>query len=292
MSRPAGFTLVELAVAMVIIGLLLAAAMIPLTTQVELRNAADTRHTLDQIKDAVIGFAQVNGRLPCPANGAIAAGASNAGVEAVSAVAGNPCTASFGVIPWSTLGVQESDAWGRRFSYRVSPAFADTNAALTWATSTTTSPVSLALQSPNCIPSPTPSTPASFALCTLGDLAVLNPTDTIKAPTTAVSTGVPAIIISHGKNGYGAYQSNGIQIAGTSGSHEAANNSGGADSSTLAGLILPYRSWVYYTRGSMPATSGCSDTAAGVPLCEFDDIVVWISPSTLVARMVSAGRLP
>jgi hypothetical protein len=27
-------------------------------------------------------------------------------------------------------------------------------------------------------------------------------------------------------------------------------------------------------------------------MCEFDDIVAMISPSTLMARMVSAGRLP
>lgn len=288
MPRRQGFTLVELAVAMVIIGLLLAAAMIPLSTQVELRNSADTRRTLDQIKDAMIGFAQVNGRLPCPANGSIAAGAANAGAEAVT---GTDCTAAFGVIPWSTLGVQENDAWGRRFSYRVSPAFADTNAAGTWATSTATSPASLANQTV-CSPTPTPSAPASFALCTLGDIAVLSPTDTTKAPTTAVSTGVPAIIISHGKNGYGAYQPNGIQMAGTGATHETANNGGGTDSSTLVGLTLAYRSRVFYTRGAMPATNDCSDTATGVPLCEFDDIVVWISPSTLVARMVSAGRLP
>jgi hypothetical protein len=26
--------------------------------------------------------------------------------------------------------------------------------------------------------------------------------------------------------------------------------------------------------------------------CEFDDIVAWISPSILVSRMVSAGKLP
>jgi hypothetical protein len=32
--------------------------------------------------------------------------------------------------------------------------------------------------------------------------------------------------------------------------------------------------------------------ASGAPLCEFDDIVVTISSSTLVARMVAAGRLP
>lgn len=290
MSRAAGFTLVELAVAMVIIGLLLAAAMIPLSTQVELRNAADTRRTLDQIKDAMIGFAQVNGRLPCPASGAIATAATNAGIESMT---GNVCTAAYGVVPWSTLGVPESDAWGRRFSYRVSPAFADNNAAGTWATATSTSPASLASQAGCTIPSPTPSTPASFALCTVGDMAILNPTDATKSPTTAVAEGVPAVIISHGKNGYGAYQSNGIQISGTSGNHEAANNSGGVDSNTVTGLSLStQRSWVYYTRASMSASTGCSDTTAGVPMCEFDDILMWISPSTLVARMVSAGRLP
>lgn len=288
-----GFTLVELSVALVIVGLLLAAAMIPLSAQVDLRNIADTRRSLEQIKEAIIGFAQANGRLPCPATGTIASGASGAGVEAVSSSA---CSAAFGVLPWATLGVPETDAWGRRFSYAVAPAFADDNSKTTWATSydlaPVTSPASLANQSPGCSPSPTPSAPASFALCTLGDIAVLNPTDANKAPASPVSHGVPVVILSHGKNGYGAYQSNGQQLSGSGGGHESANLGGGVDSSTLSGLGVDFKNRVFYTRAATAQSSDCSETDTNKSFCEFDDILTWISTPTLVARMVSAGRLP
>ncbi|OGA12659.1 MAG: hypothetical protein A3H32_06655 [Betaproteobacteria bacterium RIFCSPLOWO2_02_FULL_63_19] len=292
-SRSKGFTLVELSVTLVIVGLLLAAAMIPLSAQVDLRNIADTRRSLEQIKEAIIGFAQANGRLPCPATGTIASGASGAGVESVSS---NACSSAFGVLPWATLGVPETDAWGRRFSYAVAPAFGDENSQNTWATSydlaPLTSPLSLANQSPGCTPSPTPSAPATFALCSLGDIAVLNPTDANKSPTSPVSQGAPVVILSHGKNGYGAYQSNGLQLSGTGGGHESANLGGGIDSSTLSGLSLYFKNRVFYTRAVTSQSSDCSETDTSKSFCEFDDILVWIPPFTLVARMVSAGRLP
>src|SRR5512140_3465759 len=142
MNPSRGFTLAELAVALVIIGLLLAGALIPLSTQMEVRNTADTQRTMDQIRETIIGFAQANGRLPCPADGTIAAGSAGAGMEQYAAgmCTGASATTAFGVVPWATLGVPETDAWGRRFSYWVSPIFADATASNTF----------------NCTPTPTP----------------------------------------------------------------------------------------------------------------------------------------
>ena len=194
MNRSNGFTLAELAVALVIIGLLLAGALIPLSTQIEVRNTADTQRTMDQIKETIIGFAQANGRLPCPADGTIAAGSAGAGTEqyACGACTGASATTAFGVVPWATLGVPETDAWGRRFSYFVSPIFADQVGTTFNATG----------QSPTCTPTPTP-VQSSFALCSLGTLTV-NTRDGTHAAT-AIGSVLPAVIISHGKNGYGAY---------------------------------------------------------------------------------------
>ena len=49
----------------------------------------------------------------------------------------------------------------------------------------------------------------------------------------------------------------------------------------------------FYSRLQAPYNASCSDPASGtLPFCEFDDVVAMISPSMLVARMVSAGRLP
>ncbi len=268
MHRCKGFTLAELAIALVIIALLLAGAMVPFTAQIEVRDVSDTRRSLESIKEAITGFAQANGRLPCPANGTIATGSASAGTEQFASA---QCTNTAGVVPWATLGVAETDAWGRRFSYYVVQEFADDNSKLTW---------SSAGQSPVCNPTPTPSQPASFALCTLGKLTVNTRNDTTHAAN-AAGAALPAVIISHGKNGYGAYTNGGTLISGlTAGTDEAANASHSAATTT------------FYSRSPTPSASGCSDTAAGSPFCEFDDIVLMISAPTLIARMVSAGRLP
>lgn len=310
--RSRGFTLAELAVAMVIVALLLASALWPLSTQMEMRAISETQRTMEEIREAIIGFALANGRLPCPAipgtptSQTDATTSEPAGVEDTNPYpipTSSPyqfvCRRSFGVVPWTTLGTSEQDAWGRRFSYRVSPAFADatpgTGVTNTWRTHTTeTSPTSPANQSTvvDCNPPTAPAMPvptlATFALCTLGDIAVFNPIITAKTPAAATANGVPAVIISHGKNGVGAYLSSGNTVAGTTSTHESANVSG----TTTATPTGSYSSYVFYTRERSPDSSGCSDTTADVPFCEFDDILVWIPSSTLVARMVSAGRLP
>src|SRR2546426_9635364 len=120
MNQSRGFTLTELTMALPITALLTAGAMIPLTAQIEVRNVADTQRTMESIRDAIIGFAQANGRLPCPASGNTPAGAVGAGTEVLGINSCANAGGAFGVVPWATLGVPETDAWGRRFSYRVS----------------------------------------------------------------------------------------------------------------------------------------------------------------------------
>jgi hypothetical protein len=66
---------------------------------------------LNEARDALIGFAQINGRLPCPANNALGNGKEVCG--------GN----DFGFLPWGELGVAPTDPWGRMIRYRVSASF-------------------------------------------------------------------------------------------------------------------------------------------------------------------------
>ncbi|HYT14793.1 MAG TPA: prepilin-type N-terminal cleavage/methylation domain-containing protein [Burkholderiales bacterium] len=304
-----GFTLVELAVVVVVITLLLAAAMIPLSTQIEVRNVADTRRTMDGVRDALIGFAQANGRLPCPANGTTAEGAVDSATWGVPIAAGieqwDPanlrCFIAFGVVPWSTLGVPETDSWGRRFTYRVSPVFADAVSppgGATYETRATTVPPSPANQIPLCTPTPTPVL-SSFALCSLGDIAVFTRSDATHSAS-ALGSALAAIIISHGKNGYGARQPTGLRIIGPNDGNgdgvpdqnldEAANIGGNTVASP--GGANPYNQSAFFSRTPTLSASGCSDTTGGSPFCEFDDIVVMLPAPQLMARMVNAGRLP
>jgi hypothetical protein len=297
----------------VIIGLLLASSLIPLSTQVEVRNIADTRRIMDQVREALTGYVQANGRLPCPADGSIDAGTSGAGVERYN---GSSCTTAIGVVPWATLGVPETDAWGRRFTYRVSPAFADAVSLNSWQSRLTPGPsspiagftsqntpaiLSLSDQNPTC-PAVAPYTlspiPAlsSFALCSLGDIAVLTRS---VSDTRAVTLGsaLAAVFISHGKNGYGAWQSNGTQVNPLPSADDEAWNMNGTAQVTTAVSGIGYTQQAFFSRDPTPSASPCSDPAPGAPagaspLCEFDDIVVMIPSNVLIARMVSAGRLP
>jgi prepilin-type N-terminal cleavage/methylation domain-containing protein len=274
MNLSKGFSLVELAVALFIIALLLAGALIPLSTQIDVRNAAETQRNLDTIREAIIGFAQANGRLPCPADGTKPAGAAGAGAEVLTGTSPNTtCAQVFGVVPWTTLGMPETDNWGRRFSYQVSAIFADGVGLATFNNSFPSA------QNPPCpspvIPAPTQS---SFALCSMGSLTVNTRSESTHT-TTALGLALPAVIISHGKNGAGAYTPGGVTLAAPSGTDEIANQAHSNATTT------------FFSRVQTPAASGCNDAGAG-SFCEFDDIVVMISSNVLMARMVAAGKLP
>jgi type II secretory pathway pseudopilin PulG len=238
-ERAAGFTLVELALVIFILALLLSSLLVPLGTQVDQSNISATQKSLDDVKEALIGFALANGRLPCPADPTISTGQLNAGVERATCTGANVN----GVLPWTTLGVNETDAWGRRYTYRVTAIFAD-------AISTTFGA--------SC-PAGTTAMQSSFALCSQGDITVTNG-----------ATQIPAVVVSHGKDGYGAYTTSGTQMPTTGAGPDELENT----NANTTFVSRPYT--------DNPAATGGA----------FDDIVVWITPNILLNRMVAAGKLP
>ncbi|MHB1290583.1 MAG: prepilin-type N-terminal cleavage/methylation domain-containing protein [Sulfuricella sp.] len=246
----AGFTLVEMAIVLVIVGLLLGGLLMPLSTQVEQRRISETQKALEEIKEALVGFAIANGRLPCPAPAATATGAAGAGLEPTPIVAGG-CANAAGVLPWATLGVNETDAWGNRYTYRVTTEF------------TRTVPQT-PFTSAACLPPlPNPQL-AAFALCSQGNMTILN-----TGGGSTLSSTVPVVVISHGKNGNGAYYTQGNQLP------------LGADVDELDNQLT--------TAGTATAnTIFISKT----PTATFDDLVAWLSPNILFNRMVTAGKLP
>lgn|SRR5512135_638520 len=225
-SHNKGFSLVEMAVVLAIISLLMAGLLPMISGQMEQQRRNETRRQMEEIRAALVGFAatQTPPRLPCPANATKATGSTGAGVE--------DCTLTpsagviTGVLPWVTLGTSETDAWARRLTYAV-PASA------------------------------VGSFTGGFTLTSTSPINVL-----ASAGGAAIASGVPAVIVSHGVNGAGAYLAQGVQLPASTDADELDNSNGGT---------------TFVSHDESPT---------------FDDIVVWISPNTLFNRMVSAGKLP
>lgn len=243
--RTNGFTLVEIAIVMAIVALLLGGLLVPLSAQVDAQRNSETVKAMSEIREALMGFALANGRLPCPADPTIATGAADAGKERPL-----PCTGANaqGVVPWTTLGIPETDAWGRRYTYRVTEVFADAIGDNTFGKDD---------QGNNCIPAASPPE-SSFALCSVGDLEVKDAKNG-----NDIATKIPAVVISHGKNGYGAYTPQGTQT-GTTGADDDEKENSDVDKKFVS----------------------------HVPTSTFDDQVTWISTNILKNRMVAAGKLP
>lgn len=110
MSAQRGFSLIELAMVLLIISLLLGGLLVPLATQMEGRQRGDAEQQLERIKEALIGFAIVNGRLPCYTSQTNPASTSY-GVEDTVCNPGG--LATDGILPWKTLGLTNGlDPWG------------------------------------------------------------------------------------------------------------------------------------------------------------------------------------
>ncbi|MCW5574678.1 MAG: prepilin-type N-terminal cleavage/methylation domain-containing protein [Burkholderiales bacterium] len=228
-QRQRGFSFLELAVAMFILTLLLGSILVPLATQVEQRQISETQRTMDQAKDALLGHAIAFGYLPC-------ADTDNDGLEDVT---GSLCTGLSGGIaqgnlPWRTLGLAASDNWGNRFRYAVHGDYARRTSLFTLGTNT-----------------------SNLRVCEAAGCA-----------SDLTSTAV-AVLISHGKNGYGATNSiAGAVNAAPAGADELENTDNDRD---------------FVSRVA---------TATGAAAGEFDDILIWLPRYILFNRMVAAGKLP
>jgi prepilin-type N-terminal cleavage/methylation domain-containing protein len=222
-----GFTLIEIAVVLVIMALVLGASLTIISAQQDQRRIDDTKARLGEAREALIGFAIAHGHLPCPADPTIATGTANAGIERVAISGGCTGGASSlqGDLPWSTLGLSETDAWGHRFTYRVAAIYAGT-------------------------------TPF-FGLSDTGDIAIGT-----TAGGTDIAIQLPAVIVSHGMNGFNAYLPSGSHLPGSGDADETENAD--IDANFVSKALTP----------------------------TFDDQLAWLSQYILFNRMVQAGKLP
>lgn len=122
-----GFTLIEMAIVLVVIGLLLSGGLLSVAPILESSRVKDTKSKLDDIESALLVYAIQNNCLPCPATATTAIGGANVGQSLPQPLDANncstgACTNARGVVPWITLGLSEADvtdAWGMRISYAI-----------------------------------------------------------------------------------------------------------------------------------------------------------------------------
>ena len=251
--RARGFTLVELAVVLLITGLIVSGVFVVLRAQLEQRDRDETQRRLDAARELLIGFALVNRRLPCPASGA--AGGDEA------PIGGGICTNAYnGFLPARTIGFQPVDAqgyaldaWGNRLRYAVS--------ASTWGSSPFARFTKRHVANDPAANWNIDTTPGDLVVCSAGTAGNQAPGAGCAAGTSVTNqNAVVLVVYSTGKSG--------ALVAPAANSNAAEN---------LDGDVL------FVSRPPDPP-----DAPGG----EFDHLLVWLPVSLLYSRMIAAGVLP
>ena len=260
-----GFTLIEIAVVLVIIGILVGSFIGTFADRIETTRRENTSKQLEDIRSAILGFVSAWGRLPCPST------TISTGLEAP---AGGVCTLQHGFVPGRTLGINGAynrdnlliDSWGNPIRYSV-----------------TTSATGLSV--PNAF-----TTSGAGGIRDSGmdvlvpDLVVCDGDSTSG---TACAGGAnplidnaPFILLSLGKDGseFVAPAAPGSDQGENASEFEVPLNAGGENLAYTVG-----NNRVFVSKGYSSV-----DAAAG----QFDDIIIWESQYIIYSRMIEAGQLP
>ncbi len=114
LQKEKGFTLIEVAIVMIIIGLVMGGGLAIMRTLTDRKFRNESIDHLNNAKKALITFAQINGRLPW-------ADTNNDGDED---------SAQIGSLPWNTIGVAPFDPYGRRVVYEANPGVCNSSSPL------------------------------------------------------------------------------------------------------------------------------------------------------------------
>lgn len=265
------FTLIEIAIVLVIIGFLLALFLSPLSVHIDQKNYAETKQKVELIKESLLGYVVVNSRLPCPDNNGDGLEETIVGVvnSAGQSIQSFTCTNLEGRLPFLTLGAERLDSWSNHFSYRVAPQFSTRT--IEWS----------GLNATGTVLSDT-----TFNLTSLGNIAVETRGDN---PSTAgvqeakfinnFVTNAVVLIRSHGKNGYGALNISGALLPAPPATNIDENQNNNIGTVKRMRLIANL-------------TAGCSDILEGFAFCEFDDYIDWLPANLVFNRMVTTDQLP
>lgn len=121
-----GFSLLEMAVVLFILGAVIIGVALPMLARTKIyadnvliQKIKDSNLTLEEMKQALLGYVALNQTLPCP----------DIDFDGLENRQASPnmylCFATEGFIPWKTLGlIKGSDTWGNAIRYRVDQNYA------------------------------------------------------------------------------------------------------------------------------------------------------------------------
>ncbi len=249
-----GFNLIELAIVLVIVGLLIGGLVAPLSTRIEQQRVETTAQQLADIRAALTGYALANDALPCPATPASNGRASPTATG---------CTSQHGFVPAATLALAGArnddqlllDAWGNPIRYSVTASDADGDGNWDFVRPGEMRNVTVALLAPD------------LRICTTA--AGSTATSCASNATTLAST-APAMLVSMGGDWASTASADELENVGAT--------LGGGPSGRNYAVASDI---VFVTHARSDATGN-----------EFDDVVTWVSPSALYGQLVAGGRLP
>lgn len=253
-ARSKGFSLVELSIVILIMGLLLGGLLLPLSVQRENARLEEAVEQIDDIEATVLGFALANGYLPCPATPASLG---------TAATAGGGCSSAHGFVPASTLGLPGTrnadnlllDPWASPVRYSVTASDADGDGQWDFVVAGEMRDVSISVLSPDLVVCSTASGSSSTACAD---------------PASTLSGAAPFVIYSLGKDWA------------TSASADQQENIGATLGGGPAGVSYAVASDVVFV-------SRTSSIQAGN---EYDDVLRWASALTLYRELISGAQLP
>ncbi len=226
-SPASGYTLIEMAVVLVVIGLIIYAIFPAMNAMRAASQRAATQNNLDALMKATAAYVQANGCLPCPTPAVTVGGGFGRVTGGATAAACGACTTPEGIPPFVSLGLPAStasDGWGHWITMRVDPGLTgNTNFTVVTPPS---KPVMCTCSAPSgtaCAPSPSaplcscaaavngscapnpPGPTSQQGLCT-ANLSKSTGASPISVITPGGATQTAAVIfVSHGLNGFGSY---------------------------------------------------------------------------------------
>lgn len=260
---PHGFTLVEMAIVILLMGIMMTMGISAVDIQLNNVALSSTKRKQEAIRDALSAYLRDYKRLPCPEVTAIE-GSAPAGTESRQ-TAGDPaslCRSYWGTLPFADLGLPRDmamDGYDAYFTYFVSNARATTEPDWTLTRATN-------------VP--------GFSVGNSGRFAI---TENGTATTISANLAV-VVLVSHGKNGAGAFTIKGTRIDQPAlGSDERLN---APDITALPIVPVP---WSTVTE-SLPIP-GIAALVVHDRTDAFDDIVLALRPNDLLQPLIKDGAL-